>query len=192
MEKEFMIDSDIVKELRRKRGWTQEQLAQASGLSLRTIQRVEAESKASIETKVCLAATFEVELSELDVQSEAVANISKAKSSKPIFVILLASVAVSLLGLLWSEPRIVFIVANAISIWAFIYLMFNWYFTSAMKNNNTLKNTVRVGFIYSALFLLFSSTGQQVNFNVILSMMLSAAIFCSVYYYVSGHFAGKK
>ena len=59
MEKELMINSTVVKELRKKSGWSQEQLANASGLSLRTIQRVESESKASMETKVCLAATFQ-------------------------------------------------------------------------------------------------------------------------------------
>lgn len=59
------IASATVRRLRTGRGWSQEQLAAASGLSLRTIQRVEAEGTASMATRVCLAATFSVPLAEL-------------------------------------------------------------------------------------------------------------------------------
>jgi len=59
------IASATVRRLRTDRGWSQEQLATASGLSLRTIQRVEAEGSASMATRVCLAATFSVPLAEL-------------------------------------------------------------------------------------------------------------------------------
>ena len=41
--------------------------ATASGLSLRTIQRIEAEGNSSLESKVCLAATFDIALSLLDI-----------------------------------------------------------------------------------------------------------------------------
>ena len=59
------IASTTVRRLRTERGWSQEQLATASGLSLRTIQRVEAEGSAAMATRVCLAATFEVSLADL-------------------------------------------------------------------------------------------------------------------------------
>ena len=55
----------IVKRLRDKKGWSQEQLAEFSGLSLRTIQRVEAGNRASLETLKSLAATLEVDMSKL-------------------------------------------------------------------------------------------------------------------------------
>lgn len=55
----------IVKKLRNKNGWSQEQLAEFSGLNVRTIQRVESGQKASIETLKCLASVFEVEISRL-------------------------------------------------------------------------------------------------------------------------------
>lgn len=53
----------IVKKLRDKSDWTQEQLAEYSGLNVRTIQRVESGQKASIETLKCLASVFEVNIS---------------------------------------------------------------------------------------------------------------------------------
>ena len=55
----------IVKKLRVERNWSQEQLAEFCGLSVRTIQRVESGNKASLETLKCLASVFEVDISKL-------------------------------------------------------------------------------------------------------------------------------
>lgn len=55
----------IVKKMRMERNWSQEQLAEFCGLSVRTIQRVESGSKASIETLMSLASVFEVDISRL-------------------------------------------------------------------------------------------------------------------------------
>jgi transcriptional regulator with XRE-family HTH domain len=56
-----------IKEKRLERGWTQGQLAQFSGLSQRTIQRLEKGSPATGETLKCLAAVFEVDIAELGI-----------------------------------------------------------------------------------------------------------------------------
>lgn len=55
----------IVKKLRDINDWSQEQLAEYSGLNVRTIQRVESGQKASIETLKCLASVFDVNISKL-------------------------------------------------------------------------------------------------------------------------------
>ena len=55
----------IVRKLRLKRAWSQEQLAQFSGLNIRTIQRIERGQKAGLESLKSLAAVFEIELEEL-------------------------------------------------------------------------------------------------------------------------------
>jgi len=55
----------IVKKLRADRKWSQEQLAMMSGLSIRTIQRVESGQSASIETLKSLASVFEINISKL-------------------------------------------------------------------------------------------------------------------------------
>jgi transcriptional regulator with XRE-family HTH domain len=74
LDTDMKIASATVRRLRTGRGWSQEQLAIASGLSLRTIQRVEAEGAASMATRVCLAATFDVPLADLgDDPADAVA-----------------------------------------------------------------------------------------------------------------------
>lgn len=55
----------IVRKLRLKRAWSQEQLAQFSGLNVRTIQRIERGQKAGLESLKSLAAVFEIELEDL-------------------------------------------------------------------------------------------------------------------------------
>ena len=54
------IDSTRLRALRSARHWSQEQLAELSGLNLRTIQRLEAGAKISTESLRALAAVFEV------------------------------------------------------------------------------------------------------------------------------------
>jgi len=54
-----------LKKLRVEKGWSQEQLAEISGVSARTIQRIEKGEKPGMETLKALAAGFEVSVSEL-------------------------------------------------------------------------------------------------------------------------------
>ncbi len=55
----------MIKRLRDRKNWSQEQLAVMSGLSVRTIQRIEGGNKASLESLKALASVFEVEISTL-------------------------------------------------------------------------------------------------------------------------------
>lgn len=51
----------LIQKLRLQRGWSQQQLAEMSGLSTRTIQRIENGQKPSVESVKSLAAVFEVD-----------------------------------------------------------------------------------------------------------------------------------
>jgi transcriptional regulator with XRE-family HTH domain len=62
---DLKIDSALIKAERQSRGWSQEQLAAAAGLGVRTIQRMESGSVASSESAKCLAAVFGVPFSRL-------------------------------------------------------------------------------------------------------------------------------
>lgn len=55
-----------VQKLRLKHGWSQQQLAETSGLSVRTVQRIEAGYPASTESLKSLAAVFGVDFSTLN------------------------------------------------------------------------------------------------------------------------------
>lgn len=59
------IDKNKIRSEREKRGWSQEQLASVSGLGLRTIQRIEASGKSSLESGRALASVFEISLEDL-------------------------------------------------------------------------------------------------------------------------------
>ena len=59
----------ILKQLRISRHLSQEQLAQMSGLNVRTIQRVESGHNASIETLKCLASALEVDIETLNQEA---------------------------------------------------------------------------------------------------------------------------
>jgi transcriptional regulator with XRE-family HTH domain len=54
------LNPETIRNLRKKANWSQEELATASGLSIRTVQRVETDGSAALETQKALAAAFGV------------------------------------------------------------------------------------------------------------------------------------
>lgn len=64
-----MNNSNQVKQLRLQRAWSQEQLAELAGLSVRTIQRIENGDRPGLETLSALAAVFEVNVAEISGES---------------------------------------------------------------------------------------------------------------------------
>lgn len=64
----------IVQKMRLERGWSQQQLADISGLNVRTIQRIENGQSASLESFKALGAAFDVDFSLL--QENAVRDIA--------------------------------------------------------------------------------------------------------------------
>jgi transcriptional regulator with XRE-family HTH domain len=58
----------LVQKLRLQRGWSQQQLAELSGLNIRTIQRIEKGQEPSVESLKSLAAVFNLDFSTLKEQ----------------------------------------------------------------------------------------------------------------------------
>jgi transcriptional regulator with XRE-family HTH domain len=75
---DMQIDSSKVRSERERRAWSQEHLAEVSGLSLRTVQRIETTGSASFESARALAAVFELEVSALRAAGEAVVDPNRA------------------------------------------------------------------------------------------------------------------
>jgi len=65
METLMKIDAAQVKRLREEKSWSQEHLATVAGVSHRTVQRVEADGTASLETRMALAAALGVSAADL-------------------------------------------------------------------------------------------------------------------------------
>ena len=65
--KVFMkINVDAVLQARKQKAWSQEELATATGLNLRTIQRIESEGAASLQSKKALASALDLDIHDLD------------------------------------------------------------------------------------------------------------------------------
>jgi transcriptional regulator with XRE-family HTH domain len=62
------INAERITRLRKKRSWSQEELAIGAGLNLRTIQRIEKEASASLRSKKALASAFEIDIHDLDYE----------------------------------------------------------------------------------------------------------------------------
>lgn len=72
--------------LRQQRNWSQEQLAKFSGLSLRTIQRIESGRNTSLESWKSLAAVFEVEIAALEQEIVVIDKKSSSWKEHPLWV----------------------------------------------------------------------------------------------------------
>lgn len=81
----MIINASIVKEERTHRGWTQQQLADVSGLSLRTIQRVENQGQGSMETCSALCSVLEMERRKLLEPPRSAALLSHGKFMLIVF-----------------------------------------------------------------------------------------------------------
>lgn len=182
MENDLMINSKTVKVLRKNLGWSQEQLAKASGLSLRTIQRVESEGKASLETKVCLAATLKTNLEKLDAPS-ASPTLKTFEYNKVVIMLLLATILLSVTGLLIDNNNPVFLLANIVSIIGTIHISLSWYFAPSSVEKDSIRSQAQAGFIYVALFSFFAIAGGF-GPTVIPSMIFSLAVFIGIFYMV--------
>ena len=67
---EMKVNTKLIRALREERAWSQEHLATVAGLSARTVQRLEADGNASLESKMAIAAAFDVEPARLTPEVE--------------------------------------------------------------------------------------------------------------------------
>lgn len=58
----------IIRKMRLQRGWSQAELAHFSGLSVRTIQRIEKGENPGLETLKSLAAVFDLDVTDLQLE----------------------------------------------------------------------------------------------------------------------------
>ena len=77
--------SSLIRKHRSARLWSQEQLADVSGLGLRTIQRIERGKTAGLESLKSLAAVFEVNIQ--DLQQETVMDTKTNLSESEVEII---------------------------------------------------------------------------------------------------------
>ena len=72
-----------IQQRRLAKGWTQDELALHSGVSVRTIQRVESGQSVGSETLKCLAAVFETSVTSL-IQEQDMNAIKNTENTEPV------------------------------------------------------------------------------------------------------------
>ncbi|MEM9778262.1 MAG: helix-turn-helix domain-containing protein [Chloroflexota bacterium] len=65
------LDSDKIRLWRKERGWSQEQVAEKAGISLRTIQRIENSGTASSDSAASVADAFGTKITDFMIDEEA-------------------------------------------------------------------------------------------------------------------------
>lgn len=96
----MQINGKLLKQLRLQRSWSQEMLAEAVGVNLRTIQRIESTGSVSLRTRRSIAAALDIDPSALDAASRSGQRLSQGPTeiaAAPSIVLGLYVVAVVLL-----------------------------------------------------------------------------------------------
>lgn len=111
-----------IKKMRLERHWSQDQLAEMSGLSLRTIQRIENGQNAGLESLKSLAAVFEVNIADSDKKEEIEQirreeeYVQKVKGFYKLFAVALFSLVVPFIS-----------AVNDSSFWSvFLWILLSW------------------------------------------------------------------
>ena len=89
----MMIDSELVRDHRTRRGWTQQQLAEVADLSLRTVQRIENQGVASNESVSALSAVLELPREDLLVEAPSPTPERAAAERRLLWLTTLAAAA---------------------------------------------------------------------------------------------------
>lgn len=200
MDDDMKIDASTVRRLRTERAWSQEQLAASADVSLRTIQRVEADGSASNETRMALAAVFGIDVRALSLREPApqdsplpeaaVASVAPARYRAAGLLALLAAGAalLSASGLLLPAAMPL---ACMLAIVAALYAGLGWYFSGQVVLATPARRTVQFGFVFGALALLFASFSDTPRALAVasLEMMLVA---CVIRYLADWYFSRRR
>jgi len=110
MESEMKLDPAGVRKLRESKSWTQEHLANAAGVSLRTIQRMESDGSASAESRLAVAAALGVPVESIRLALDEGSVAAHDKLSRGVsgarwgYAGVLAGTAASAAGILAGSP----------------------------------------------------------------------------------------
>lgn len=116
------LSPERVKFFRKDNGWSQELLAKASGLSLRTIQRAEKDGNSSAETQLALAAAFNISPKELfPVSSTLDVNWKRKNIMQSFLALLVVMGAVIMLGVLAGNLTMFIDIASILFVLLFMY-----------------------------------------------------------------------
>lgn len=200
MDDDMKIDASTVRRLRTERAWSQEQLAASADVSLRTIQRVEADGSASNETRMALAAVFGIDVRALSLRERAlqdspvpVAAFSGAASVRHRAAAwpALPAAGAALLSASGLLPPVVMPLACMLAIAAALYAGLGWYFSGQAALATPARRTVQFGFVFGALALLFASFSATPRAFAVLGLQMTL-FACVIRYMADWYFSRRR
>ncbi|MGY3689365.1 helix-turn-helix domain-containing protein [Vibrio coralliilyticus] len=118
----MFLSTEKLKTLRKEKGWSQEVLAKSAGLSVRTIQRIESDGKASAESTLALAAVFNLSpLNLKETSNEVEANWTRKMIMKSLFALLIISGAIGMLITLGASMKFYMDAASGVFLILFLF-----------------------------------------------------------------------
>jgi transcriptional regulator with XRE-family HTH domain len=118
----LFLSTTKLKTLRNEKGWSQEVVAKVSGLSVRTIQRIEADGKSSPESTLAIASVFDLSPKELLATSNDIeVNWTRKMIIKNFIALIMMSGAIGGLMWIWADIYFFLNVPSALYIIFFVY-----------------------------------------------------------------------
>ena len=151
---EMNVDAQRIRLERERRAWTQAQLAGATGLGLRTVQRIEREGSASFESAQAIAAALELSIAELRLES----------APRPELL--------TLAVLFW---RLAFAALSGIAVW----LWFDWRLGFGFIGNSPLASPfdyLALGCLFAAGVLIPELPAGRTSVRRALALILASAL----------------
>lgn len=165
------ISKQLIKLLRKERGWSQEQLSIISGLSERTIQRIEKNGGCSLDSKMALASAFEVSPKELEdkLQPQLIFEKSKIDWASTLGYI-------SILIIL---PIILFVLTNTHGLWEISCLLIIDGLTIVLStSSHGFAETI---IFFSNTFSAIKNAGKTIDYN---ATIVHAKLICQNLYVI--------
>lgn len=142
----MFLSKTKLKTIRNEKGWSQEVVAKISGLSVRTIQRIEADGKASPESTLAIASVFNLSPKELLAPTnELEVNWTRKMIVKNLIALMIVSGAIG--GLMWLGANIYFFM-DAPSV---LYIVFFLYAATIISfgTDGTLKSFIGLKYLFT-------------------------------------------
>lgn len=165
------VSNQIIKLLRKERGWSQEQLSIISGLSERTIQRIEKNGGCSLDSKMALASAFEVSPKELETKPQAELIFDKSKIDWES--------TLGYISILIILPFILFVLTNTHGLWEISCLLIIDGMTIVLSiSSQGFSKTIR---FFSNTFSAIKNTGKIIDYN---TTIIHAKLICQNLYII--------
>ncbi len=165
------VSNQRIKWLRKERGWSQEQLSMISGLSERTIQRIEKSGDCSLDSQMALASAFELSPQDLEdhMKSQFIVDESAMEWES----------AIGYICLLILLPIILFVLTNTHGIWEISCLLIVDGLTIALStSSHGFEETIR---FFTNTFFAVKKTARVTTYN---TTIIHARQVCQNFYII--------